>query len=410
MSNSGLYNYLKPGAWVGEFIVIEPLPQGAGGMATVCLAKPRHAQGNVPDRVALKISLPEHQNFLKHEARFLQQLNHPHVVRAYPLPKSQPHHVLANVALRDIGQVYYYAMEYLGGDTVRARLDHRKRLSVYEAVTIACQLASALEHCHGCRIINLDIKPDNILFRQRRRFGWDLSDAVLCDFGVARSLVEPGLGIAIGSIPYLSPEQVREMGTNTPKNLADQRSDIFSLGVLLYEMITGAVPFENIALVADAQSTPIPPSKLVRTVSPQLNEVILKALAKDPAHRFQSAEEMRQALQAVPRGLYWRGMAQVTTQFLVPAMLIGGVLTFWQAVPPVPPSVEAGTATQVTVTAGIIDTVTPTMTLAPTVTLTTTSSRSTATLAPTRTATPTPRPTFTPTRTPEASATPVPQP
>lgn len=405
MSTQQLQIYLRPGAQVGEFTVASPLPAGKGGMAMVFIGQPRYPHDDIPNRVAVKVSLSEDQNFLKHEVLFLKRFNHPHVVRMYALPRGRQYD-LAIADLKEVGRVYYYAMEHLPGGTLRALLERqpRNRLDLLEIVTIGRQIASALEHIHSQKIINLDIKPENILFRpgRRRWFRADTPEAVLCDFGAARAVGEPGLGIVVGSPSYLSPEQVQEMASNAPKNLAEYRSDLFALGILLYEMATGQVPFENLGLIVDPEFAPIPPKQLRPDLPDELNGLIMKAVAKEPARRFQSAQEMEQALAAIPTGFQWRGLWQIFFALLVVLFFVGTVYAFAPYFPSFPEAASRQTETATptftlthTATATITTTITPTLSPAtPTATI-----RATVTPAPTRTITPTPRPSATPTAT-----------
>jgi serine/threonine protein kinase len=406
MSTLQLQAYLQPDAYVGEFIVEKTLPEGKGGMAIVFIGRPRYQHESMPKQVAVKVSLTENQKYLNHEVLFLKRFNHPHVIQMYPLPKSGKRD-LAITTLAQIGQVYYYAMEYLPGGTLRTLLKQRSRLSVFEILTVGRQLAWALEHIHSHKIINLDIKPENILLRPPRRswFRYAFPEAVLCDFGAARAIDGPGLGSLVGSPSYLSPEQVQEMSQNAPRNLADYRSDLFVLGILLYEMTTGQLPFDNMGLIRDPSYRPVPPAQLRPNIPDSLSQVIMRALAKDPVNRFQSASEMRLALEAVPQGIYWRGIPKIAASFVFMLLFAGVVYIIGPSLPL--PTIGTATATAthtaiVTKTATQIPaTATPTL-----VTLTPTTTRKpTVTPAPTRTPTSTPRPTARPTSTPDDSST-----
>ena len=412
MSTRHLQNYLQPGAQVGEFVVENVLPEGKGGMATVFVGKPRYLREELPEKVAVKVSLPENQKFLNHEVLFLKRLEHRHVVRIYPLPKSGKRD-LAITTLKTVGQVYYYAMEYLPGGTLRSLLEGQPnyRLSLFQAITIGRQLIAALEHMHKQRIINLDIKPENILFRPRYQpwFSYASPDAVLCDFGAARAVNEPGLGDRLGSPNYLSPEQIIEASSKTDVTDVGYRADIFLLGIVLYEMVTGKRPFQHPGETIDSQFTPAPPHELVAGVSQKFSQLIMKALEKDPARRFQSASEMRQALETMPRGVYWSGLPRITVPFLFTVLLATAVYGFGPQLPSTPMTLTATTTHSVTMPQTITQTpaiATPTATKMAVSVTPTTVSRPTVTLAPSRTATFTPRPTATPTMTPDMPATP----
>jgi serine/threonine protein kinase len=310
--------------------------------------------------------------------------------------------------LKEIGQVYYYAMEYLPGGTLRTLLEEQpdRRLSLFKTVTIGRQIAAALEHIHNQKVINLDIKPENILFRPQRRrwFSYAISEAVLCDFGAARAIGEPGFGDKIGSLSYLSPEQIKE---TKAKSDVGYRSDIFLLGIVLYEMTTGKRPFEHPGETIDPQFVPVPPHELIPGVPQKFSRLIMKALAKDVTHRFQSASEMRQALESVPRGIYWSGLPRVTVPFFFTLLLATAVYGIGPQLPAVP-LVTTATPT-ITHTVTMTKTIIPASATAATVMVpatSTTVAMPTVTLAPSRTATFTPRPTATPTMTPDEPATP----
>jgi serine/threonine-protein kinase len=274
----------------------------------------KYRRSDLPRRLALKVAKQRYQVSLVAEADFLCRFNHPSVVRIHPLA-GYHRPVYAAREQFAFGWGWYYAMEVLDGggldrrlsrpttltDVFRLSSDNGNRLSVLEAVGIARQIAGALEHIHQQHVINLDIKPGNVLFRRRRIefLRSSVPQAVLCDFGIARDPRYPPrpdlLGVATPE--YVSPEQTMELGRS--QGMVDARSDIFSLGVMLYEMLLGKLPFETIALIADPTYVPVPPRQLRSSVPPLLDEIIMRALAKNAAHRFQTATEMKAALQAV---------------------------------------------------------------------------------------------------------------
>jgi serine/threonine protein kinase len=409
MNVSALHTYLQPGVRVDDFIIEKMLPEGKGGMALVFIGRPRHPYPGLPEHVAVKMTsagMENWQSFLKHEVLYLNRFDHPHVVRIFPKPRSNRRDL--TVTDLDLGQgerirVYYYVMEYLSGGTLRALLKKRHKLDLFETVTIGQQLATALEYIHSHKIINLDIKPDNVLFRATRRrwFRYALPETVLCDFGASRVVGEPDLGIKVGSPNYLAPEQVLE---NSNKSDVDYRTDLFLLGILLYEMVTGQLPFTDTWQTIDPDFVPLPPSRLNTRTPERLEQLIMKALAKNPAHRFQSASEMRQALAAMPTGIYWRGLPRATAPFFFSVLLATAVFALRPLSIPVGPTPTAsptatltimhtGTAIPVSATPTVA-TSTPTVTQNPTVTR-----------QPTRTPTSTPRPTAVPTATPDSSPT-----
>lgn len=253
-----------------------------------------------------------------------------------------------------------------------------------KALGIARQLSAALEHIHEQFVINLDLKPGNVLIRQRRLnfLRGSVPQVILCDFGISRDLRYPRAGLlGVATPEYVSPEQTSELGRHHQR--LDARSDIFSLGIVLYEMLTGTLPFKNIVRVADPTYIPAPPRQIRRSIPSSLEEIVIKALAKNPAHRFQTAAQVRTALNQVPTPPDWEVAAR--------RIFAGATLT-------------AGIA------AGVwgVNNYTTTPTLA---TLTPTPTVKVNTPTPTSTAVPTtPAPTATPTVTKYAPATSTPAP
>ncbi|MCZ8205989.1 MAG: protein kinase [Gemmatimonas sp.] len=245
---------------------------GAGGMATVYLAHDlRHERD-----VAIKVLHPDlgaalgAERFLS-EIRTTARLQHPHI-----LP------------LLDSGAadgLLYYVMPYVRGETLRARLEREKQLPIADAVRIAREVAAALDHAHKQGVIHRDIKPENILLQD--------GAAVVADFGIALAVQQAGgqrmtqTGLSLGTPQYMSPEQA--MGERT----IDARSDIYALGAVTYEMLTGEPPFTGAsvqAIVAKVLSErPVPLRTLRDTLSVGTDATVLQALAKLPADRFSSA-------------------------------------------------------------------------------------------------------------------------
>ena len=254
---------------------------GEGGMAVVYLAHDlRH------DRpVALKVLRPELSAFLGAE-RFLReihiaaQLNHPHIL-----------------TLHDSGEadgLLFYVMPFVEGESLRSRLGELGALAVDEAVAIAAEVADGLAYAHARGVVHRDIKPENILLAH--------GHAAIADFGIARAVVGAGsaitmTGMSLGTPIYMSPEQAAGDPT------LDHRADIYSLGCVLYEMLTGNPPYPGEtpqALVAQHAASPIPSARAARAEVPEaLDAAIRRALAKDPADRFQGAAEFRAAIGGV---------------------------------------------------------------------------------------------------------------
>jgi eukaryotic-like serine/threonine-protein kinase len=267
-------------AFTGRYEVEREI--GRGGNARIFLAT--DPTGN---RVALKILHPEllisvaADRFLR-EIRLASQLRHPHIAQ-----------------ILDSGEqdwLVYYVMSYVEGSTLRERLDAESRLPLAETSRVACDMLDALDHAHGHGIIHRDVKPANVVLSP--------AGAVLLDFGIARAVVASGndqltrSGIAVGTSSYMSPEQISAV-----KEI-DHRSDLYSMGCVLYECLAGQPPFvnRNEAVVLQLHLTqPAPDVRtLCRDAPAYLAAAISKALAKHPDHRWSSALAMRDALAAVP--------------------------------------------------------------------------------------------------------------
>ncbi|HWR55790.1 MAG TPA: Stk1 family PASTA domain-containing Ser/Thr kinase [Negativicutes bacterium] len=253
---------------------------GGGGMAEVY-----RAQDMLLDRpVAVKVLRSQFtgdDQFVRrfrHEAQAAARVSHPHIVNIYDVGKD--------------GDVYYIVMEYIQGETLKEYIQRNKKLPVEEAVSIALQICEALDHAHQNNLIHCDIKPHNILMGKGGR-------VKVTDFGIARAVTSATLtqtGTIIGSVHYISPEQAKG-------GLASVHSDIYSLGVVLYEMLTGDVPFSGESPIAIAlkhlQEEIVPPAQLNPDIPPMLEAVILKAVAKEPAKRYPAITSMMHDLEVV---------------------------------------------------------------------------------------------------------------
>jgi serine/threonine-protein kinase len=248
---------------------------GSGGMAVVYRAY--RDQG---EPVALKVLFPppdisaELRLRFEREARTAARLRHP-----------------AIVPILEAGQAdgyAYLAMPLVEGQTLAERLVQSGPLDEAEAADIGWQLADALDYAHRQGVVHRDVKPSNVLLTGDGR-------ALLTDFGVAQALDDPALtrtGQTVGTPAYMAPEQASGEGT------IDGRADLYSLGIVLYQMITGRTPFQGATprvLYAHLYEPPPPPSSIA-TVSPAMEAIILKALAKEPAGRYQTGAAMAQAL------------------------------------------------------------------------------------------------------------------
>ena len=263
---------------------------GGGGMSRVFLAE-ETALGR---KVVIKLLPPELAAVLsadrfQREVRLAAALQHPHIV---PL-----------LAAGSAGDILYYTMPFVEGESLRARLAREHELPVPEAVRLLREVVDALAYAHRQGIVHRDIKPDNILLSQHH--------AVVTDFGIAKALSAAGssgtltaTGMAIGTPSYMAPEQA------TGESNVDHRADIYSLGALAYEMLAGEPPFRGstaqalIAAQLTRSATPL--AELRPAVPPELAAAIHRCLEKRPADRFQRAEELLAALEpfgaATPTG------------------------------------------------------------------------------------------------------------
>ncbi len=255
----------------GRYEILEVI--GIGGMAIVYKAKCHRLNRFV----AVKIMKDEYAGDEEFRRRFFDEsqavamLSHPNIVNVYDVSRSDG--------------IEYIVMELIDGITLKEYLHKKKQLSWKETTFFGIQIAKALEHAHSRDIIHRDIKPQNIML---------LRDGTIkvADFGIAHNTASQrtyGKGEAIGSVHYVSPEQAR--GSHI-----DNRSDIYSFGVVLYEMLTGRLPFEGNTPIEVAiqhkKSLPLPPSDYVEDIPQALEAIIQKAMNPSPSKRYSSATEM----------------------------------------------------------------------------------------------------------------------
>jgi serine/threonine-protein kinase len=264
----------------GRYTVVRKL--GAGGMANVYLAEDQE----LGRRVAIKILNDRHANDeqfverFRREAKNAAALSHPNIVSIYDRGEAEG--------------TYYIAMEYIDGRSLKELIVSRGPAPITVSVEYARQILSALRFAHRHGIVHRDIKPHNALVDAEGR-------VKVTDFGIARAGTSQmtEAGSIVGTAQYLSPEQAR--GSNV-----DQRSDVYSLGIVLYELLTGTVPFTGDTPVEIAMkhlsALPEPPSARRSQIPRDLDLIVLRALAKDPEDRYQSTEEMDLDLERFLRG------------------------------------------------------------------------------------------------------------
>ncbi len=273
----------------GRYVIQERI--GAGGMARVF----KGYDTNLDRPVAIKIMhehLSEDANFkerFEQEAKFVASLNHPNIVQMYDFDSFN----------RDGQNVYYMVMSYIPGTTLQDRLkelgNQESLMPHEELLKIMTQLCTALGYAHNRGAVHRDVKPANIMFNER-------GEAILTDFGIARLAQSTGLtqeGSTVGTPTYMSPEQA----TGEP---IDQRSDLYALGIILYEMLAGKPPFSDdgtLSVLLKHLNEPVPSLSTTHMIGNKyLDAVIFKALAKLPEERYQSAEEFAHDLKMAFEG------------------------------------------------------------------------------------------------------------
>ena len=297
---------------------------GAGGMATVFLARDlRHGRD-----VAIKVMHPEIAQSLGAE-RFLREiamtanLRHPHVLPLYDsgaVPARQPES--ESRAHRGDGEgpaFMFYVMPFIDGGSLRDRLERDRQLPIAEALTIARQVADALGYAHASGVVHRDIKPENILLEQ--------GHAVVSDFGIARAAAAlgsdriTGTGMSVGTPRYMSPEQA------AGDRDVDGRSDLYSLGCVLYEMLGGQPPFTGPTVESVTRqhliTEPAPITNLRPTVPPEVAGALARTLAKNPADRFNPAAQFVQALTTGAQPVPTRPAAPAARRSAARLVLIG---------------------------------------------------------------------------------------
>jgi serine/threonine protein kinase/Tfp pilus assembly protein PilF len=268
--------------FAGRYQIIEEL--GKGGMGKVYKVFDQEVQA----KMALKLIKPEvsaDKNTIdrfRNELKIARDISHKNICRMYDLG-------------REAGN-YFITMEYVSGEDLKSFIRRSRQLVVGTAIFIAKQVCEGLAEAHRLGVVHRDLKPGNIMIDRE-------GNAKIMDFGIARSISVKGItgaGVMIGTPEYMSPEQVEGKEV-------DQRSDIYSLGIILYEMLTGQVPFEGDTpfTVGVKQKSEIPkdPQELNAQIPDDLSRLILKCLDKDRGKRYQSAEEVRSELEKIEKGI-----------------------------------------------------------------------------------------------------------
>ncbi|MGB7296996.1 MAG: protein kinase [Candidatus Aminicenantales bacterium] len=264
--------------FAGRYQIIEEL--GKGGMGRVY----KVFDTDIKEKVALKLLKPEIASDketierFSNELKYARKISHRNVCRMYDLAKAEGTH--------------FITMEYVQGEDLKSLIRMSKRLEVGTAVSIAKQICQGLAEAHRSGVVHRDLKPSNIMIDRE-------GDAKIMDFGIARSLRGKGItgaGMMIGTPEFMSPEQVEG------KDI-DQRSDIYSLGIILYEMATGRVPFEGDTALSIAlkHKTEIPkdPREFNPQIPEELSRLILKCMEKEKERRYQRVDEILAALAAI---------------------------------------------------------------------------------------------------------------
>jgi eukaryotic-like serine/threonine-protein kinase len=280
---------LAPGARLDQYELLDVIARS--GMATIFRARDLDNGHEVVLKVPhmqFESDIVFHERFLREE-KIGQRLDHPAIIKVFrPRQKSR----------------VYLAMEYVPGELLSERLHRERRLPIDTAVALALQIADALVYMHEHSVVHRDLKPENVMILPD-------GNIKLIDFGIAmdttmRKITWSGLSQMMGTPDYMAPEQIKGLR-------GDERCDIYSLGAILYEMLTGEVPFpgENVyaAMRSKVREDPPPPRRLRHDIPPAVEEIVLCALEREPRERYSSALEMREAL-AHPESVIMTGRAE----------------------------------------------------------------------------------------------------
>lgn len=304
---------------------------GRGGMAEVYIGNDTRLNRIVAIKILLQDLArdPVFQARFRREAQSAARLNHPSIVAVYDTGEES-----STAADGTTVQVPYIVMEYVEGHTVRELLTDGNPVPIDEAIEIVCGVLDALEYAHHQNLVHRDIKPGNVMITTAGK-------VKVMDFGIARALSDSQATMTqtdavVGTAQYLSPEQARG-------EQVDARSDLYSTGCLLFELLTGKPPFKGDSAVAVAfqhvSQLPPLPSSIAPDIPPELDRVVMKALAKNREERYTDAAAMRADLLAAMRG---HEVAAPQTQTWAIPPTVG--TTVLPPVPPTPPAGESGNA------------------------------------------------------------------
>lgn len=281
---------LAEGQSISHYRVVAPIASGGMGEVYLCEDERLNRQVAIKVLPADLLQNKERLRRFEREANVVSALNHPNILTVFEFGDDRDMHFLAT--------------EYVRGETLRSRLDQGP-MKLREALEISVQIASALKAAHDAGVVHRDIKPENVMIR-------DDGYVKVLDFGLAKlaeqAFAEAGPaaqllsrpGIILGTVMYMSPEQAR--GVNI-----DPRSDLFSFGVLLYEMVAGRVPFsgetKTDVIAAIIQLEPPPAASLDPSLPPEVDGIIRKCIEKDRSSRYQTADELSADLKALLRSI-----------------------------------------------------------------------------------------------------------
>ena len=299
---------LQPGTIVnGRYEIVKSLGTGSMGMVYAC--RHRELGGHL---VAMKVLFAEVARDEVAAARFRNEIvasygvSHPNVVRAYEY-------------FRD-GDLVAFTMEYVGGGDLADRIGGDEPMPISEIIRLLQQMCSGVQAIHEAGIVHRDLKPENILLTEH-------GDAKITDFGIARTGTGPKLtehGGVVGTIDYVSPEYLE-------RGEVDARSDIYALGVMAYEMITGESPFQGKSVIETMtmrlRTDPIEPQRIRVDCPAELSAIVMKALRRDPKERYQRAAEVLEDLKKLGMGTYVVEPKERSTEMLSPDSLSGRVRT-----------------------------------------------------------------------------------